>query len=334
MSLMFTPSQLARRAEFYHQLGQLTAAGLGVVSALQQLQRTPPDHSYREPIRRVLVELADGQTLGESLQRVGPWLPVLDMALLHAGEESGRLDACFRLLADYYNDRARMARQILVDLAYPVFLLHFAIFILPFSQLFSTGDWVTYLLKTFGLLLPLYAAVALVIYAAQSRHSESWRAALEVILHPIPVLGAARRSLALARLAGALEALLSAGVTIIEAWEMAATASGSPLLRQTVLGWRPLVDGGQTPAEAIRASGRFPDLFTNQYASGEISGRLDETLRRLHQYYQEEGSRKLHVVAQWTPRVVYLFVMLAIAYKIVSFYAGYFKQVGDVMNGF
>jgi type II secretory pathway component PulF len=334
MSLMFTPGQLSRRAEFYHQLGQLTAAGLGVVSALQQLQRAPPDHSYREPIRRVLVELADGQTLSESLRRVGPWLPVLDMALLHAGEESGRLDACFRLLADYYNDRARMARQILVDLAYPVFLLHFAVFILPFSQLFATGDWVTYLLKTFGMLLPIYAVVALVIYAAQSRHSEPWRAAIEVVLHPVPVLGTARRSLALARLAGALEALLSAGVTIIEAWEMAATASGSPLLRQTVLGWRPLVDGGQTPAEVIRASGRFPDLFANQYASGEVSGRLEETLRRLHQYYQEEGSRKLHVVAQWTPRVVYLVVMLAIAYKIISFYAGYFKQVGDVMNGF
>jgi type II secretory pathway component PulF len=184
------------------------------------------------------------------------------------------------------------------------------------------------------MLLPIYAVVALVIYAAQSRHSEPWRAAIEVVLHPVPVLGTARRSLALARLAGALEALLSAGVTIIEAWEMAATASGSPLLRQTVLGWRPLVDGGQTPAEVIRASGRFPDLFANQYASGEVSGRLEETLRRLHQYYQEEGSRKLHVVAQWTPRVVYLVVMLAIAYKIISFYAGYFKQVGDVMNGF
>jgi type II secretory pathway component PulF len=95
------------------------------------------------------------------------------------------------------------------------------------------------------------------------------------------------------------------------------------------VGWRPLVDAGQTPAEVVRASSRFPELFTNQYTTGEVSGKLDDTLRRLHQYYQAEGSRKLHALAQWTPRAVYLCVMLLIAYKVVQFWTGYFKQVGD-----
>jgi type IV pilus assembly protein PilC len=332
MALIFSPGQFARRAEFYHQLGQLTAAGLGVVNALEQLERHPPDHSYRMPIHRLRGELSDGLTLSESLQRTGSWLPALDMALIHAGEQSGRLDACFRLLADYYTDHARVSRQVLVDLAYPAFLFHFAVFILLFLQFFASGDWMLYLMKTVGVLVPIYAVIALGIYAGQSRHSEPWRAALEVILHPVPVLGAARRSLALARLAASLEALLSAGVTVIEAWEMAATASGSPVLRQTVLGWRPLVQGGETPAEVVRASGRFPALFVNQYASGEISGKLDETLRRLRDYYQDEGTRKLHIFAQWTPRAVYLLIVLAIAYKVVSFYADYFKLISNVMN--
>ena len=100
------------------------------------------------------------------------------------------------------------------------------------------------------MLVPLYALVALLIYAAQSHHGETWRGWVESILRPIPVLGTARHYLALSRLAGALEALLSAGVTIIEAWELAANASGSPALRRAVVGWRPLVHGGQTPAEA------------------------------------------------------------------------------------
>ena len=179
-----------------------------------------------------------------------------------------------------------------------------------------------------GVLIPLYVVVALMIFAAQSRHGETWRACFESMLHPIPVLGQARRYLALARLAAALEALLSAGVTIIEAWELAATASGSPALRRTVLGWRPRVDAGQTPAEAVSASGSFPELFANQYATGEISGQLDDTLRRLHGYYQEEGSRKLHAVARWTPRAIYFCVVLIIAYRIIHFYTDYFNRCG------
>ena len=254
MQLIITPGQLSRRADFYHQLGQLTGAGLGLTRALEQLKHNPPDRSYREPIGRVLEQIAAGCTLTDSLHRTGHWLPAFDLALLQAGEHSGRLDACFRLLADYYTDRARLARQMIGDLAYPAFLLHFAIFIFPFAQFFASGNWAVYLCQTIGVLVPLYVAVALMVFAAQSRHGEAWRGCFESLLHPIPVLGLARRSLALARLAAALEALLSAGVTIIEAWELAATASGSPALRRTVLGWRPQVNGGQTPAEAVRAS--------------------------------------------------------------------------------
>ncbi len=329
MPLIFTPGQLSRRADFYHQLGQLTGAGLGLLRALDQIKRNPPDRSYRKPVERVLADIAAGCTFTDALQRCGRWLPPFDLALLQAGEHSGRLDSCFRLLADYYADRARLARQMIADLAYPVFLFHFAVFIFPFAQFFASGNWLVYLGKTMGVLLPIYAVIALIIFAAQSRHGEAWRGFLESLLRPIPVLGQARHYLALARLSAALEALLSAGVTIIEAWELAATASGSPALRRTVLAWRPLVDAGQTPAETVSASGRFPEMFGSQYATGEISGQLDDTLKRLHGYYQEEGSRKLHAVVTWTPRAIYLCVMLIIAYKIVNFYTGYFNQVGQ-----
>ena len=119
------------------------------------------------------------------------------------------------------------------------------------------------------------------------------------------------------------------GVTIIEAWELAATASGSPALRRTVLAWRPMVNAGQTPAEVVNASCRFPELFANEYATGEVSGKLDDTLRRMHNYYQEEGSRKLHAIAQWTPRAIYLLVALMIGYNVIRFWTGYFKQIQD-----
>ena len=57
-----------------------------------------------------------------------------------------------------------------------------------------------------------------------------WRSRVENVLRRIPILGTARQDLALARLATALESLLNAGVPIVTAWELAATASGSPAL--------------------------------------------------------------------------------------------------------
>jgi type II secretory pathway component PulF len=77
----------------------------------------------------------------------------------------------------------------------------------------------------------------------------------------------------------------------------------------------------------LRASPRFPELFVNLYTSGEISGKLDETLRRLRDYFQEEGSRRMQLLAQMIPRVIYLAVAIAIAGFIIKFYLGYFSEI-------
>jgi type II secretory pathway component PulF len=339
MSFIVTPRQFTQRAEFYHQLAQLTSAGIGVLPALEQLKRNPPGHSFREPIQRLLDELAQGRTFTGSLQQLNAWLPEFDIALIDAGERSGRLDACFRLLADSYNDRARITKQMISQLIYPVGLIHFAalvfIIVLPFarSQL-NTNVIPLLLIKAALALAPLYLATALIIYATQSRHGEKWRALIESLLRWIPLLGTARRSLAIARLAAALEALINAGVNIIQAWDLAGNASGSPALRRAVASMKPEVLAGRTPAEVIREHSQFPDLFANLYASGEVSGKLDETLHRLYAHYQEEGTYKLNAFAQWMPRLIYGLVAAMVAYNVIKFWTGYFNQISTITNGF
>jgi type II secretory pathway component PulF len=337
MPLIVTPGQFTQRAELYQQLGALTGAGIGVLRALEQLARHPPSRAFRRPLRELILRLGQGCTVAEALRNVRGWLPEFDIALIDAGERSGRLEACFRLLADYYADRARVARQLLSDLAYPVVLFHMAVFIFPFSAFFLDGDLLAYLAKTFGVLVPIYALVAALIYAAQSKHGERWRAVLERVLKPVPMLGTARHYLALARLAAALEALIAAGVTIIEAWELAATACGSPGIRRVVVSWKPDLLAGQTPADAVNNCSWFPEMFANLYTTGEVSGKLDESLLQLRRYYQEEGTRKLHAVAQWTPKMVYLVIVLGIAYFVIKFWVGMYgpnSELGKVLNGF
>jgi type II secretory pathway component PulF len=335
--MIFTPAHLARRAEFYHQLSQYTTTGIGVIRALEQIKANPPSKSFREPVQKILDELAKGAPIAEALRRVG-WLPDFDMALVEAGERSGRLDTTFRVLGNYYNDRARMAKQVMADLAYPFFLFHFAalifLIVLPYAASQFNASLIWIFVKAVMALLPVYLIAALIIYATQNKHGEKWRAFMERALSFVPRLGSARRSLALARLAMALEALINAGVNIIDAWDLAATASGSPALRKAVAAWKPQVVGGRTPAEVVRECPLFPEMFANFYSSGEVSGKLDDSLRQLHDFYQEDGSRKLHGFAQWTPRLVYIFIMLVIAYKIIQFYTGYFNQVSDIMKGF
>lgn len=332
MPLIVTPRQLSLRSELYHQLSVLLSAGVPLISALTTLEKNPPAPSFRKSLLRLKVDLEQGSTFAEAIRRIGRWLPSFDISLLDSGEQSGRLDACFKLLAEYYQERAQLARETMGHLAYPLLLIHFAIFIAPFPALFVSGDLAGYLRQTVGVLAPMYAVVYMILFACQGKHGERWRSYVERISQVIPILGTARRHLALARLAAALEALISAGVSIVSAWELAAEASGSPALRRTVRGWRPLVEeGGEPPSALLEKSRVFPELFTNLYHTGEISGSLDDTLKRLHKYYQEEAQRKLKALAQWFPRLIYFGIVFAIGYQVVSFWSSYYS---GIMNNF
>lgn len=335
--LVFTPKQLARRAELFQQLAQLTQAGFGLVQALALLHRSAPARSFRPWLERVRERIEAGATFTDALraaaqERAGRWLAGFDVALLEAGEKSGRLPACFALLGHYYTSRAQLARELISNLAYPAFLVHAAVFILAFPQLVLGGGLGAYLARTLGLLGPIWLAVLGLVLAGQSRHGPRWQALLERLLQPVPVLGAARRELALARLAMALEALINAGLNIIPAWDLAARASGSARLQRAVSRWQPALELGQTPAEVLSREGAFPELFANLYHTGEISGQLDESLRRLHRLYLESALTKLRALAQWVPRIIYLIIVAVLALQIVSFWTRYYNQIGSVLQ--
>jgi type II secretory pathway component PulF len=337
MPLIVTPGQFSQRADFYHQLAQLTAAGIGVTNALEQLKRHPPARSYRKPLELFLIELQKGKTLSESL-RHADWLPDFDLTLIEAGERSGRLDQCFRSLAEYYNQRATLAKQMISELLYPAFLIHFAalifLIIVPWatSQFNASIAWL--FLKAALTLSPIYIVTALTIYANQSKHNSKWRAFMDGLWNCVPILRSARHSLALSRLTLALEALISAGVGVIQAWELAVAASNSPRLERAVAEWKSHFANGRTPAELVGMSSVFPETFSNLYHSGEISGKLDETLRRLHTFYQEDATYKFHLLAQWVPRVIYIGVVILIGYKVIQFWTGYYSNISKVIDGF
>jgi type IV pilus assembly protein PilC len=335
MAILITPRHLEQRAELYHQLGSLLSAGITLPQALDQLQLNPPSREMRQPLSRLSEQLSQGQTFASSMRIVGNWTPVFDVALLQAGEQSGRLDASFKLLANYYRDRAKAIHELISSSLYSILLLHVAILVFPVSllqKLVWSFDVGPFLLQKASLLIPLYAVTIFVLIACQGRQGEKWRTILEKISDRIPFVGQARRQLALARLSAALEALINAGVSIFDAWELASAASGSPTLRKVVFSWRPRLESGETPSQMLSASSRFPEMFSNLYHAGEISGQQDDTLQRLHIYYQSEGSRKTRQATRFYSGLLYAIIACLVAYQVIQFWKRYFGAIGDVIG--
>lgn len=329
---MNTPRSLSARADLYRRLGQFLSAGIPVVQSLENLHRSPPSADCRPFLGQLLETIRSGGSVTEGFRAGNRWATPLETTLIEASERSGRLDHCLRRLAETYDEDARQLRQSLTALIYPAVILHLAILLAPLPNLVLSGDFAAYALQVMVFLGPIYLVGFGVAWVFLGRHGEAWRQGADQLLSLVPLLGTARRSLALARVAETLDVLLTAGVGVVEAWPLAANASGSPAIRRRVAGWQEPLAAGETPGELLARSHEFPHLFASHYRAGEVSGSLDDSLKHLHTFYQDEGNRRMRALAKALPFIIYLAVVFSIAFYIVRhwimYYGGMFRQLG------
>lgn len=351
---MVTPGQLNRRAQLFEQLAAMIAAGVPLTQALEMAARNRSTGIPRKVLLELTAHLQEGHTFADAMQlvsgqkrapqtpgiKVSPtghrayWLSDFDIALLTAGEESGQLDSTFKLLARYYAARAKMIRDtiagsIITGVTLHVFLLVFPIGLLQSFVLGIVNNdhakCLPFIIEKIVVFALLYGSIWAAAFAGQSNRSGGWRSFVESIVSLVPLLRTAVKYLAVARLAMALDALLSAGVPVIRSWELASAACGSPRLHREVLKWLPELEHGLTPADMVTQIRYFPDMFTQLYQSGEISGKMDETLTRLHTYFEQEGFHKLQIFSRIVMFVIYFSIAILVGVFVIRFYVNYFN---------
>jgi type IV pilus assembly protein PilC len=339
MSFIVTPGQINRRAQLYEQLASMITAGVPLLKTLEMAGQNNSLRASKKTIRSLIVHLQEGYTFSDSMAKVQGWLPEFDIALLSAGEKSGRLNVSFKLLGRYYTSRAKIIRDTISNLLVTVMTLNVFLLVFPLGLLiaFAMGimdnnfaQCVPFIIEKIGVFGALYGSVLFLLFACQGNRGEKWRATVEHFTRLIPMLRTALKYLALARLASALDALTNAGVSTIKSWELASAASGSPHLKREIAKWIPQVETGLTPADMVNQIHYFPEMFSNLYSSGEISGKLDETLARLQIYYEEEGFNTLRLFTRILNGTIYGIVVLMVALNIIRFWTNYYSAA---LNG-
>jgi type II secretory pathway component PulF len=353
---MVTPGQLKRRAQFFDQLAATIAAGVTLPKALEMASKKRINGIPQNVIHQIIRHLQDGHTFSDAMQLLSGqkrggagmevsltgrkefWLTDFDIALLSVGEETGRLDKSFKVLARYYATRAKIISDTLAKLITTVLTLHVFLIVFPLAYLVSfvlglfNSDYsqcLPFIIEKTVVFGALYGTVYLFGFAFQGHRGEGWRLMVEAFFNWIPWLGKAIKYLALARLAMALDALTTAGVPIIKSWELAANASGSPRLKREIRAWLPELETGVTPADMVNQIHYFPEMFANLYASAEMSGKQEETLERLHTYYEDEGFQKMRTFAVALNFTIYFTIAIIIAYSIIRFWMNYY---GALLN--
>jgi type II secretory pathway component PulF len=252
----------------------------------------------------------------------------MERSTISALERTGRLEHGFAQLGRYFQAFATARREIIQRSGYPVVVLHIGLLLLNVPLIFTGGGVEQYLKNTGLLLLALYGVVAIVALTIPLlRDAAAASPTLDRLFRFIPLVGSMRRSFALARFVGVYDLQLDAGVNVIDALLAAGRASRSASIRAAVEAAIPHVRDGSQVGPLLAQSGAFPEDTMRAIQVAEDTGELDVVLEQLAAEHQADGLRKLGSFSEWVPRIVYLGVVMFVAWQVISGYRDYLNTV-------
>jgi len=109
----------------------------------------------------------------------------------------------------------------------------------------------------------------------------------------LPIAGRVASMVVYSRLASALATLLSSGVQLDRALQLAEHAVGNRVVAAKVRRVRDRVQGGETLTEALENTGGFPALLIRMVRVGESCGDLAGMLHNCNDHYEREIPRQI-----------------------------------------
>lgn len=337
---------------FYRQLAILLRAGFTLLRALNILSETGSSRQLSPVLRNVIGQIEGGSTFWGALEREPAYFPPLEVQLVRAGEESGRLPDVLKRLAAAGMRQIKLKNQIATIAAYPcvvvvavvaVIILLSTIVLPNFLQFYNQYHIelpfaarvimrISNLVTHHGVVLLLAVAVVVALLRmgiAQPKIRYAWDS---LKLHYAP-FGPLTKEYIVIGTCSTLGMLLESGINLIRALELTRDGASNRVVRRVLNDVREEVTAGHSIAGPLRAKPIFPALVVDMIISGVDAGNLPENLSHATEIYQEEFDNKLQLMQRMTEPVLVLFVGAIVMFVVFAFFFTYIRLITAMSSG-
>jgi len=134
----------------------------------------------------------------------------------------------------------------------------------------------------------------------------------------MPIFGPLYLKVLVARFAYTLAALTKSGIPILQALAIVEGTVGNAVLVHAIQHVRSSLSEGQSLAEPFRASGLFPAMVTQMISAGEKTGKLDNMLEDVANFYELETGYSIRNVTTLLEPILLLGMGLIVGFIALS----------------
>jgi type IV pilus assembly protein PilC len=328
----------AALAQFYREVATLIGSGMTVIQALHVIEENTSQPTLRWAVRNVLPGIERGQRLSENMRRFPEAFSPLAVAIVAAGEASGKLEEMLRVLATYAEHDLEVERMISRETLYPK-ILAAAILIIPtlmvlIVHFIQPGMLGAGVLIPVAVLAGLLGAVGLGYLLVRSyQKSEQGRTLVDRLRLTLPVFGGLAQKIVMSRFCRALSALYAAGVALPESVRLSADASGNLAVAQELCRAIPHLQQGGRLSDVLATARYVPATVVAMLRTGEQTGNIDATLSKVAEYYDDEAKTKVRQLGTAIVPICVIVAAIFVLLILVSFYTGYFTSMLSAAGG-
>ncbi len=331
---------------FTRQFGTMLKSAIPPVEALRAQVSQTENPYFREKILRMAEAVEQGSALSQAFSLYPKIFDPFYVSMIKSGEATGKVADSLNYLADHLEREYNLYQKIRGAMIYPAFVV--VVFIAAFFLVtFFIVPKLTEILKAFTGKLPLTTRLmislsdfvrgggwililsffGLLFFLPQIfKRREASRGFYDQFLLKLPIVGDFFKKVYITRFSENLSVLISAGLPITQAIRITRDIVDNSVYKNILREAEERVARGEKISEVLSAyPEQIPSFVCQMIATGEETGRLEETLLDIVNFYRQEIERTTENLTTIIEPVLILILGIGIAVLAVSVFIPLFK---------
>lgn len=334
---VFNSVSISEKALFTRALATMVSSGLPIVKSFNILQRQTSNTYFKEVIGDIIKRLEEGESLSSAMSRHKDVFNQVYVSTIKAGESTGKFEQVLRQLAEQQEKDHKLSAAIKSAATYPAFIVVAMIgasillltLVVPkltevFDQTGTSLPLATRILIAAGNFMASYWYIVVLIlvlsviwvryYLKTPAGKDTWsRASLG-----IPVLHEFYTSIYMTRFSRTLGMLIDSGVPIMSAISLVSEVIDNTVFKKVLSDVVYQLERGVPMSTPLSASSAFPPLVSQMVAVGEQTGKLDEILVVLANFYEDETDQRVKALSSLLEPILLIVIGLGVGTIVFS----------------
>jgi type II secretory pathway component PulF len=299
---------------FSRQISNLLKSGVGLLRSLTIIEEQTQSQTLKKIITNLIYAIKQGRPFSDALSDYPKVFAPIFITMVHAGEESGRLQEMLLNVSTYQQKQEELLSRVRTALAYPVLMLFVGMltvyfiltFTLPkmmglFDNMQKSLPLPTKMLLAFSKFLQagwiwIFLGIGLTAFAINHyRKTPHGKIFFSQLSLKLPLFGPFLLKAELTRFSRTMVLLLKSGVSVTKALEVSIPLISNKIVRDELEQCRVNLIAGESFAQGLRSSPHIPTMMSHLISVGEESGGLCDVLSELSNSFEQETDEQIKI---------------------------------------